>query len=113
MISRDYKTEPAKENPHKVDVKQLYNKDTAQVMHITLKPGESLKPHKTPVDVFFYVLEGTPTIHIADESQQFSKDTLIESPADIVHYLSNDEGNETARILVTKAPKPTKQTKLL
>ena len=22
-------------------------------------PGEKLKPHKTPVEVFFYVLEGT------------------------------------------------------
>ncbi len=44
MISRDYKTEEAKQNPHKVEVKQLYNKESAQVMHITLQPGEALKP---------------------------------------------------------------------
>lgn len=113
MISRDYKTEQPKENPHKVDVRQLYSKETAQVMHITLKPGETLKPHKTPVDVCFYVLEGTPTVHIGEDSKQFDKDTLIESPADIVHYLSNNEGIEIARILVTKAPRPIKQTKLL
>ncbi len=113
MITRSYKTEPIKDNPHKVDVRQLYNNESAQVMHITLKPGETLKPHKTPVDVVFYVLEGTPTVLVGEESIRYPKDTLIESPADIVHCLSNDEGNELARILVTKAPRPTKQTKLL
>ena len=112
MIARNYKKEPLKENPHKVDVRQLYNDSSAQVMHITLQPGETLKPHKTPVDVTFYILEGNPTIHIGEESQQFEKDTLIESPADIVHYISN-EGQQQARILVTKAPRPEKQTKLL
>jgi len=112
MISRSYKTEPLKDNPHKVDVRQLYNDASAQLMHITLQPGEALKPHQTPVDVFFYVLEGTPTIHIGKESQKFEKDTLIESPADIVHFISNDQ-QQQARILVTKAPRPDKQTKLL
>jgi hypothetical protein len=41
------------ETPHKVDVRKLYERDSAQVMHITLNPGESLRPHITPVDVFF------------------------------------------------------------
>lgn len=112
MITTSYKTAPKKENPHKVEVCQLYNKETAQVMHITLQPGESLKPHKTPVDVFFYILEGKPTIHIGEESVAFEKDRLIESPADIVHSISN-EGSDIARILVTKAPRPVKATKLL
>ena len=112
MISRIYKSEPLKENPHKVDVRQLYNDASAQIMHITLQPGENLKPHKTPVDVTFYILEGTPTIHIGEESQQFERDTLIESPADIVHFISN-ESQQQARILVTKAPRPDKQTKIL
>jgi quercetin dioxygenase-like cupin family protein len=112
MISRSYKTEPPKDNPHKVDVKQLYNKESAQVMHITLQPGESLKPHKTPVDVAFYVLEGRPTVHIGEESEVFEKDTFIESPADIIHYISNEDDCQ-ARILVTKAPRPNKQTRLL
>ena len=112
MISRNFKAEPAKENPHQVDVRQLYNKESAQVVHIILKAGEALKPHKTPVDVFFYILEGTPTVHIGNESIIFEKDTLIESPADIVHYLSNSS-DKLARILVVKAPRPEKQTKLL
>jgi len=112
MISRSYKTEPRKETPHGVDVRPLYNDPSAQVMHITLSQGESLKPHITPVDVVFYVLEGHPTIHVGKESTVFEKDTMIESPAGIVHHLSN-ENETTARILVIKAPRPETSTKLL
>jgi quercetin dioxygenase-like cupin family protein len=112
MITRNIKTEPVTENPHKVEVKQMYNHPSAQIMHITLKPGETLKPHKTPVDVVFYILEGHPTIHIGDESEVFAQDTLIESPAHIVHFISN-EGDTKARVLVTKAPRPENPTRLL
>ncbi len=112
MKHRFYKTEPVKENPHKVDVRQMYDDESAQIMHVTLESGESLKPHKTPVDVCFYILEGIATVHIGDTKEIFAKDTLIESPANIVHYLSN-EGDVKTRILVIKAPRPIKQTKLL
>lgn len=112
MISRKYKTEPLKENPHNVEVNQMYNETSAQIMHITLKPGQALKPHKTSVDVVFYVLEGAPAVHIGEESQVFEKDNLIESPANIVHYISN-ASNADARILVTKAPRPENKTRLL
>ncbi len=107
-----YKDLAVKDTPHKVDVRQLYDKDSAQVMHITLKKNESLKPHKTPVDVFFYILEGTPIVAIDDEKIICHKDQLIESPANITHYLSN-ESDELARILVVKAPKPNTNTKVL
>ena len=112
MVTRNYKTEPVKENPHGVDVRKLYDKSSAQIMHMTLAPGESLKPHKTPVDAVFYVLEGEATIHIAGESIPQSKDTLIESPANVPHHISN-ESEERARILVIKAPRPDNQSKLL
>ncbi len=107
-----YQDQEIKETPHKIDVREMYNKATAQAVLMTLKPGESLNPHKTPVDVFFFIVEGTPTIHIGDESEVCEADTLVESPADIVHYLSNDS-NSLARILVVKAPRPISLTKVL
>lgn len=112
MISINYKTEAVKENPHKLDVRQLYSEEAAQIMHITLKPGESLKPHKTPVNAVFYILDGVAIIHIGDESKSFEKDTLVESPAEITHYISNN-GAQSARILVIKAPRQTNATRLL
>ena len=107
-----YKDQPVKDTPHKVDVREMYNKENAQAMLITLKPGESLKPHKTPVDVFFFIVEGLPTIHIDGESIQCEAKSLIESPADVLHYISN-ETDKAAGILVVKAPRPKALTKVL
>ncbi len=107
-----YQNQQIKDTPHKIDVREMYNKESAQAMLMALQPGESLKPHKTPVDVFFFIVEGTPTIHIGEESEVCEADTLVESPADIVHHISN-ASNKLARILVVKAPRPTSQTKVL
>jgi len=112
MIIKSYKDQEIKDTPHKVDVRRLYDKDSAQVMHMTLQPGEGLKPHITPVDVFFYVLEGKPTVLVGEESIQVEKDNLVESPAHIIHSLSN-ESDSIARILVVKAPKPASKAKFL
>jgi len=112
MKITDVAKEKIIETAHKVDVRKLYDKDSAQVMHITLKPGEALKPHITPVDVFFYVLEGVVDIRVGDETVSVDKDKLVESPKDIVHNLSNNSDSD-ARIMVVKAPKPTSKSKLL
>ena len=105
MIVKSVKDAPLQQNPHKVEVPRLYDYDNAQTMHITLLAGESLKPHITPVDVFFYILEGTPEIQVGDEKRTVEKDSLVESPKDIVHCIANKSGL-VARILVVKAPKP-------
>lgn len=112
MILTHWKDQPVKTTPHQVDVRQLYDKTDAQAMHILLRPGEQLKPHITPVDVFFYVLEGTPEILIGKEKTEVQADSLVESPKDIVHCLYNNSTNIT-RILVVKAPRPTSSSKLL
>ena len=52
-------------------------------MHITLQPGEALKPHSTPVDVFFYILEGSGDVDIGGERQTVHADCLVDSPANI------------------------------
>lgn len=100
------------QNPHGVDAREIYDTENAQVIHITLKPGEALKRHVTPVDVFFYVLEGRGVIEIGDEKQEVGADTLIDSPAKIPHCWYN-ESDELFRVLVVKVPRPTKATKLL
>lgn len=108
----NYKEKEIKETVHKVDVRPLYNQENAQVMHIELKAGESLKPHITPVNVFFYILEGKPTVRVGEENVEVEKDNLVESPKDIVHNLSNNT-DKTARILVVKSPRPTEASRLL
>jgi quercetin dioxygenase-like cupin family protein len=99
-------------NPHHVDARKIYDSPHAMAVVITLQPGESLKRHSTPVDVFFYVLEGTGIVEIGDERKAVGRDMLVESPARIPHRWIN-ESKVVFRVLVVKVPKPTEETKLL
>ena len=102
----------SKPNPHGVDARNISDRDSAQVVHITLMPGESLKKHITPVDVVFYVLGGRGVVEIGEERAEVGPDTLIESPAKIPHRWIN-ESDAALRILVVKTPRPKESTKLL
>lgn len=104
-------THPAP-NPHHVDARKIYDSEHAVAVVITLEPGEALKKHATPVDVFFYVLEGTGVVEIGEERKEVSKDMLVDSPAMIPHRWIN-ESREIFRVLVVKIPGPTTETKLL
>lgn len=99
-------------NPHGVDARPIYAHENAQVIVLTLKPGESLRRHITPVDVFFYVLEGKGIVEVGDEKREAEKDAIVHSPAKIIHCWYN-ESDSPLRILVAKTPKPKKSTILL
>jgi quercetin dioxygenase-like cupin family protein len=88
-------------NPHNVDVRKVFESPSTSVVIITLKPGESLKKHITPVDVFFHVIEGTGIVEIGNERQSVGMDTLGESPAMIAHTWIN-ESNAVFRVMVVK-----------
>ncbi len=112
MEIRNYKNLSNVANPHGIQSTKIYDKDHALIMHLILKAGEGLKPHITPVDVAFYVLEGEPSILIGEEKIKVKKDDLIESPKNIIHSIYNETENDV-RILVMKLPKPISQTKIL
>jgi len=109
MITKKLSETGLMDNAHNVDARNLYNTNEAMITVITLNPGQSLKRHITPVDVAFYVLEGTGIVEVGDEKTEVTKDTLVESPKDIVHCWYN-ESNSLLRFMVIKAPKPTKKT---
>jgi len=112
MIITDVSKQPVSKNPHNVDARKVYDTENATVVVITLNPGESLKLHKTPVDVFFYVLEGTGTIEIGGERETVGKDNLVESPAKIPHRWIN-ESDAIFKVLVAKVPGSVTGTKIL
>ena len=88
-------------NPHEVEAKKIFENEKASVIHMALLHGQSLKKHTTPVDVFFYILEGKGIVEIGDEKQEVEKDTLIESPKGIPHLLRNTS-EHAFRFLVVK-----------
>jgi quercetin dioxygenase-like cupin family protein len=93
------------DNPHGVDVRHLFATPHVVVSQITLEPGEVVKPHKAPVDAFFYVLEGAPTIEIEGETVAVAPDTLVPSALGHVHAIRN-ESDMRVRFLVVKTPNP-------
>jgi len=108
----DVKQAETTPNPHGVQAARVYDTEHAQAVHILLRPGESLKRHATPVDVFFYVLEGEGTVEIGEERRRVGRDILVESPAHIPHLWVND-GQEDLRILAVKVPRPQEETRIL
>ena len=109
MVIKNLEQIQIMENAHKVDARNVYNTPDAMITIITLHPGQALRPHITPVDVAFYVLEGSGVVEIGEEKQEVKKDTLIESPKDILHCWYN-ESDKPLRFMVVKAPRPTKKT---
>jgi mannose-6-phosphate isomerase-like protein (cupin superfamily) len=95
-----------------VDARKVYDSPHATAVVITLQAGESLKKHITPVDVFFYVLDGEGVVEIGDERKTVGKDMLVESPARIPHRWINESG-KVFRVLVVKVPRPAEETRLL
>jgi len=103
---------PEAPNPHGVSARAVHATEHVQVSMVTLQPGEALKRHVTPVDAFFYGLEGEGVVEIGDEQDRVSRDVLIHSPARIPHRLMND-GDEVFRFLVVKTPRQTEATRVL
>ncbi|MCL5876709.1 MAG: cupin domain-containing protein [Candidatus Bathyarchaeota archaeon] len=91
-------------NAHTVDARKIYATIDAEVIHMTLTSGQALKRHTTPVDVFFYILEGTGIVEVGEETREVEKDTIIDSPKGIPHLLRNT-GEGVFRFLVVKLPK--------
>jgi quercetin dioxygenase-like cupin family protein len=94
-------------NAHSVRSQILHNTDQVQVVMISIQPGEAMKMHTTPVDAFFYGLEGTGIVEIADERAEMTVGTLVHSPMGIPHRLLN-EGQDLFRFLVVKTPHPSR-----
>jgi len=112
MITRKLSEMPIMKNAHKVDARSLYNTENAVISVITLKPGQSLKKHITPVDVAFYILRGKGVVEIGNEKQAVEAQTLIESPKNVVHCWYN-ESEEELSFMVIKIPRPNRETKFI
>jgi len=100
------------DNAHGVDARPLHSTEHVQVVMITLEPGEALKLHVTPVDAFFYGLEGEGIVEIGGEQTELGTNVLVHSPAKIPHRLLN-EGDATFRFLVVKTPRQKEESRLL
>lgn len=89
------------ENPYGADVRALLKRENVKAMLVTLKPGEALDTHTTPVDAFIYIIKGKAMVEVGEESEEVRKDTLVFLPKDIPHTVRN-AGNLPLKFLVIK-----------
>jgi quercetin dioxygenase-like cupin family protein len=85
--------------------KIVYDHEEAQAVVITIEPGGVLKPHKTPVDTFIYVIDGEGIFSAGNEKEKFKKNELLEIPKELPHGIENNS-DSTLTVIVLKAPKP-------
>ena len=105
-IKKIFETE-AFVNGHGVEARKFHQDEYMMMVHLTLKPGDTIAKHAAPLDVRFLVLEGKGIVEIGDESKEVEANTLIESPANCGHGWRN-ESDSVLRILVIKMMKPAK-----
>ena len=94
-------------NEGKFSPNRLIQQDDVQVVLLAFAPGQGLKEHTTPVDVFFYIVEGTAEIQVGDEVKEVSEGNIVLSPKDIPHNVRNTSNDDT-KVLVVKTPNPKK-----
>ena len=92
------------DNAHGVDARKIYDSADCTTIFMCLKPGEALKLHTTPVDVFFYILEGSGVVVVGEETQSVTVNMLVESPKGVPHLLKNTSAG-LFKFLVVKFPK--------
>lgn len=87
--------------PINIAAHKLFGSERTEVIHLCFKPGEVLEKHPNPFDVIFYVLDGTGTLEVGEESFSLGADTLIEIPANDMRGWTNT-GSVDLRVLVIK-----------
>lgn len=96
---------PRLDTPQGVDARRLHESDSVEVISIELAPGAVLPRHSTPVEVFFYVVEGSGSLETAGERLEVSAGMLVPGAAGVPHLWTNGTSAPLS-ILVVKTPNP-------
>lgn len=59
--------ETAEKVPFNLDGRKMFVDPRAEIIHLTLKPGEVLEKHTNPFDVVIYIVDGEGVIETSGE----------------------------------------------
>jgi quercetin dioxygenase-like cupin family protein len=91
----------AEKVPLTIDARKMLVRADCELIHLTLKPGETLEVHTNPFDVAFYVLAGTGELSVGNDTRTVAADTVIEIPAGEMRGWKN-MSDADLRVLVVK-----------
>lgn len=93
--------ETAEKVPFNLDGRKMFVDPRAEIIHLTLKPGEVLEKHTNPFDVAIYIVAGEGTIETEGETLEVGSNFCIAVKAGAQRGLSNT-GKGNLRALVFK-----------
>ena len=83
----------------------VYSAPEAMIVHIDVAPGGFVKPHVTPIDMEYFVIEGRGRFFLGEESLEAGPGTCIPNPKGLSHGMTN-LGDGHLRVLAVKNPRP-------
>ena len=81
-------------NPDKLSREMLADKPEMRIALMCLEPGQKLTPHKAPLRLLMYVVEGKGTITVGDETIVADEKTAIPCDPMVLHGFNADQGEK-------------------
>ncbi|MEW6713783.1 MAG: cupin domain-containing protein [Nitrospirota bacterium] len=78
--------------PNKISREMLSDKPEMRIALMCLEPGQKLDPHKAPMRLLMYVVEGKGTFTIGDEKIEADEKTCIPCDPMLSHGFEADKG---------------------
>jgi len=93
--------ETAEQVPFKLNGRRMFTNDKVELVHLTLKPNEEIGLHANPVDVVFFILEGTGTVYFEELAYPVKANSSVFIEKDKQRGMKNT-GVGDFRVLVVK-----------
>ena len=81
-------------SPDKISREMLDDKPEMRIALMCLEPGQKLEPHKAPMRLLMYVVEGKGTITVGDEHIEADEKTAIPCDPMVLHGFKADKGEK-------------------
>ena len=79
-------------NPDKLTREMLDDKPEMRIALMCLEPGQKLNPHKAPMRLLMYVVEGKGTFTVGDEQIEADEKTCLPCDPMVEHGFAADKG---------------------
>lgn len=79
--------------PDKITREMLDDKPEMRIALMCLEPGQKLEPHKAPMRLLMYVVEGKGTFTVGDNKITADEKTAIPCGPMVPHGFSADQGS--------------------
>ena len=86
--------------PNSISREMLSDKPEMRIALMCLKAGQKLEPHKAPLRLMMYCVQGKGTVTVGEEKSVVDEKTCILCDPNIPHGFAADQGDDLVIIAV-------------